>query len=64
MFGAVLGTIAYTGGTVFGGRATEPEMDKAAYKEEIRRRFRRPVNEIVNEIGEGRGNCVVMFRIN
>ena len=55
MFGAVLGMMAFTGGTIFGQRSTEPDMDKAAYKEEMRRRHRRPINELVNEIGEGRG---------
>jgi hypothetical protein len=55
LFGSVLGTIAYTGGTILGDRPSEPDMDKAAYKEEMRKRFRRPINELVNEIGEGRG---------
>lgn len=55
LFGTVLGAVQYTGGTLLGGRANEPDMDKSAYKEEMRKRFRRPINEIVNEIGEGRG---------
>ena len=54
MFGAVLGVMAFTGGTI-SQQSTEPDMDKAAYKEEMRRRHRRPINELVNEIGEGRG---------
>lgn len=29
--------------------------DRVDYKEEARSRFRRPVNETINELGEGRG---------
>jgi len=52
--GVALSIASYTGGTIFGQRGNRDE-DKFATKEEIRKRFRRPVNEVINEIGEGRG---------
>ncbi|RMZ91870.1 hypothetical protein DV736_g912, partial [Chaetothyriales sp. CBS 134916] len=55
MFGSVMGVVAYTGGSIFGARANEPQANNVEYKEELRRRSRRPINELVNEIGEGRG---------
>ncbi len=44
----------YSGGAIFSQRS-DPEEDAFVKKEEIRRRFRRPANEMINEIGEGRG---------
>lgn len=35
--------------------------DRLAYKEEHRRRYRRPYQELINEIGEGRGKSY-LFR--
>lgn len=35
----------------------EAEEERLARKDEVRKRFRRPLNETVNEIGEGRGKC-------
>ncbi|RMD42630.1 hypothetical protein DV735_g2466, partial [Chaetothyriales sp. CBS 134920] len=55
LFSGVLGVLAYTGGSVFGVRANEPQPHNVDYKEEIRHRARRPINELINEIGEGRG---------
>jgi hypothetical protein len=45
---------AYTGD--FMERQTaNPEQDRFQDKIESRNRFRRPVNELINELGEGRG---------
>jgi hypothetical protein len=55
LLGVALAGAHYTGGAVFSQRS-DPDEDKFATKEEVRRRFRRPVNEMINEIGEGRGN--------
>lgn len=54
LLGVALAGAQYTGGAIFSHRP-DPDEDKFAKKEEIRRRFRRPVNEMINEIGEGRG---------
>jgi hypothetical protein len=54
LLGVALAGAQYTGGAVFSQRP-DPYEDKFATKEEVRRRFRRPVNELINEIGEGRG---------
>ena len=56
--GATLATILYAvnfaGSNVFGDHSRNPD-DPIAEKDAIRKRFRRPLNETVNEIGEGRG---------
>lgn len=54
LLGVALAGAQFTGGAVFSQRS-DPDEDKFATKEEVRRRFRRPVNEMINEIGEGRG---------
>ena len=51
---AIMAAVNYSGHSLF----TEAcGMDADAYptKEELRKRFRRPVNEVINELGEGRG---------
>jgi len=53
--GAVLGIVSYTGGNVFGAPSNDLDDDPGMRKEELRKRFRRPINETINEIGEGRG---------
>jgi len=55
LLGVALAGAQYAGGNLFSQRS-DPDEDKFVTKEEIRRRFRRPVNEMINEIGEGRGN--------
>jgi len=54
LLGVALAGAQYGGGAIFSQRS-DPDEDKFATKEEVRRRFRRPVNEMINEIGEGRG---------
>ena len=59
LVGTAMGVMQYSGSFVLGGMSsTEPDMDATGYKEEMRRRFRRPINEVVNEIGEGRGETL------
>jgi hypothetical protein len=48
-----MAVLAYTGGIEFATGMTPEERQE--YKEEHRRRFRRPYQEMVNQIGEGRG---------
>lgn len=44
----------YTSNSMLGNK-NDPEPDGYPNKSEIRHRFRRPLNELINEIGEGRG---------
>lgn len=50
----LLGTFDYTGG-VLTGYAKDPEVDEYERKEMLRRNRRRPIQETVMELGEGRG---------
>ena len=56
LLGVILAGVQYTGGYPFNTQH-DPDEDKFIEKEELRKRFRRPVNEMINEIGEGRGMC-------
>ncbi len=53
--GTVMGVVSYTGHSMFESSADKISPDRVDYKEEARNRFRRPVNETINELGEGRG---------
>lgn len=50
----LLSAAQYTGNSMFSD-TSDPEKDRFQNKTETRNRFRRPVNELINEIGEGRG---------
>jgi hypothetical protein len=50
----VLAAVAYTGDSMMTD-VTDPEKDRRLSKTEVRHRFQRPVHELINEIGEGRG---------
>ena len=49
----VLATFSYTGS--LSGLRKDPEIDEVDRKEQLRKNRRRPIEEIVNELGEGRG---------
>ena len=49
-----LAAFTYTGGKLT-GYERDPEVDEVSRKEFLRKNRRRPVDEIVNELGEGRG---------
>lgn len=53
--GVVLAVAAYSGATMFGAPDVHPDEGRWPTKEDLRKRFRRPVNETINELGEGRG---------
>ncbi|KAK5088045.1 hypothetical protein LTR05_002261 [Lithohypha guttulata] len=40
---------------MFGIKDMHPDEGRWPTKEELRKRFRRPANETINELGEGRG---------
>ncbi|WPG98038.1 Hypothetical protein R9X50_00082200 [Acrodontium crateriforme] len=50
----LLGTFTYTGGSLIGFKA-DNNIDEVSRKEELRKNRRKPIEEIVNELGEGRG---------
>ncbi|KAI9757659.1 MAG: hypothetical protein M4579_003384 [Chaenotheca gracillima] len=52
--GIVLGAFDYTGG-VLSGYTKDPTVDEYERKENLRKNRRRPIQETVSELGEGRG---------
>ena len=59
------GVFDYTGGK-FSGYDKDPKVDEYERKESLRRNRRRPVQEILEELGEGRGkqsliNCKNLY---
>lgn len=50
----VLSAFQFTGGRLQGYRR-DPEIDEVARKEYMRKNRRRPIDETVNQLGEGRG---------
>jgi hypothetical protein len=54
LLAVTLAAAQYTGNSMLSD-VTDPDKDRYLDKAEIRNRFRRPVNELINEIGEGRG---------
>jgi hypothetical protein len=40
---------------MFESSSDSPQLDRLAYKDEAKTRYRRPINETINELGEGRG---------
>ncbi|KAI5863903.1 hypothetical protein GGS23DRAFT_596392 [Durotheca rogersii] len=54
-FSIVMSTFEYTGGTLRGARREAAEMDEYERKEWLRKNRRRPIEETIANIGEGRG---------
>jgi hypothetical protein len=50
----VLGAFDYTGGALTGYKK-DPEIDEFERKEQLRKNRRRPIEETIAELGEGRG---------
>ena len=50
----VLSAFTYTGGRLQGLKK-DPDVDEVSRKEYLRKNRRRPIDDIVNELGEGRG---------
>lgn len=51
---AILGAFTYTGGALHGG-LRDGTIDEVSRKEHMRKNRRRPVEETVHHLGEGRG---------
>ena len=58
---SVLMAVAFYTSQSYISSQQEAEEQKFVRKDEIRKRFRRPLNETVNEIGEGRGKCLTVI---
>ncbi|TGJ79647.1 hypothetical protein E0Z10_g9119 [Xylaria hypoxylon] len=54
-FAVVMTAFDYTGGSLRGTRTEVPGMDEYERKEYLRRNRRRPIDETITDIGEGRG---------
>ena len=54
LLAVTLAAAQYTGNSMLSD-VSDPEADRFSTKSEIRNRFRRPVHELINEVGEGRG---------
>ena len=50
----LLGVYDYTGGSL-AGFPSDPEQDEFARKQHLRKNRRRPIEETIQELGEGRG---------
>ena len=50
----VLGAYDYTGGALTGYKK-DPEMDEFERKEHLRKNRRRPIEQTISDLGEGRG---------
>jgi hypothetical protein len=50
----LLSTFEYTGGSLT-GYAKDPDVDEFERKEQLRKNKRRPIQETIDELGEGRG---------
>ncbi|KAI0474203.1 hypothetical protein F4859DRAFT_504664 [Xylaria cf. heliscus] len=54
-FSVIMTTFDYTGGSLRGKRTENAEMDDYERKEYLRKNRRRPIEETIADIGEGRG---------
>lgn len=54
LFSIILSAYEYTGGSLFGSKK-DPVGDEFERKEQLRRNKRRPIQETIDELGEGRG---------
>ncbi|KAI1347046.1 hypothetical protein F5Y01DRAFT_307818 [Xylaria sp. FL0043] len=54
-FAVVMSVFDYTGGNLRGKRAEIPGMDEYERKEYLRKNRRRPIEETIADVGEGRG---------
>lgn len=52
----VMTAFDYTGGSLFGYRK-DPTIDEYDRKQGLRLNRRRPIQETIDELGEGRGTC-------
>jgi len=53
----VLGTFDYTGG-LFTGYIRDDTVDEVSRKEYLRKNRRRPIEQTIAELGEGRGEAI------
>jgi hypothetical protein len=61
--GTAMGVVTFSGHAMFEAADEKTKADRLAGKEEAKNRFRRPINEVINELGEGRGMCTPVVRV-
>ena len=54
LYGTLLGAYTFTGGSL-SGAPRDPDYDEFAEKMRLRANKRRPIQETIDEMGEGRG---------
>lgn len=54
LLAVLLGTFEYTGGSLSGFQK-DPNVDEFERKTALRKNYRRPIEETIDELGEGRG---------
>lgn len=54
LFSVILSAFDYTGGQL-PGYSKDPNEDEFELKEQLRKNRRRPIQETIDELGEGRG---------
>ena len=54
---ALLGTFKFTGGSLFGYKK-DPEVDEFERREALRTTYRKPMEQTLAELGEGRGAII------
>ncbi|KAK5050338.1 hypothetical protein LTR84_003619 [Exophiala bonariae] len=55
LLGTAAGVVGFTQASTFASAGDDPQIDRIAEKDAAKKRFRRPINETINELGEGRG---------
>jgi hypothetical protein len=56
-----LAAFEYTGGTLWGKKDKDQNLDKYEQLEKIRKNYRTPAEETIAQLGEGRGMCRYLF---
>lgn len=59
MVAIIMGAYDYTGGTLSGFKK-DNEIDDFERKEALRKNRRRPIEETISELGEGRGSLCIL----
>jgi len=63
-FSVAMTAFDYTGGSLRGKRTEVEGMDEYERKEFLRKNRRRPIEETIADIGEGRGSLPLLYRPN
>lgn len=56
-----MGIFEYTGGSLWGYNTRDPNVDEFERSEKLRKTYRSPAEQTVQELGEGRGKNAFFF---